>query len=185
MRQDRRSTPRFPRGRRQRRRLWNLIKSILDGVWHARAPQGGRRIEQASPIDRRSTKSRSSRFWKRSNEMAQGMQNTLRNMCKTYGKYAGNGTKMNENRCPEASKEQVGGRTQCAKQRLKYLQNVPKIIENRGLEGSKIKENRDLEGSSGSFWHVWRDVVRILSKVGYQKCEVTANMAPSWAPDAP
>ena len=78
--------------------------------------------------------------------MAQGMQNTLRNMDKTYGKYAGNGTKMNENRCPEASKEQVGGRTQCAKQRLKYLQNVPKIIENRGLEGSKIKGNRDLEG---------------------------------------
>ena len=69
------------------------------------------------------------------------------------------GTKMNENRCPEASKEQVGGRTQCAKQRLKYLQNVSKFIENRGLEGSKIKENRDLEGSSGSSWHVWRDSV--------------------------
>ena len=91
--------------------------------------------------------------------MAQGTQNTLRNMYKTYGKYAWNGTKMNENRCPEASKEQVGGRTQCAKQRLKYLQNIPKIIENRGLEGSKIKENRDLEGSSGSSWHVWRDSV--------------------------
>ena len=144
-----------------------------------------RRIEQASPIDRRSTKSRSSRFWKRSNEMAQGMQNTLRNMCKTYGKYAGNGTKMNENRCPEASKEQVGGRTQCAKQRLKYLQNVPKIIENRGLEGSKIKENRDLEGSSGSSWHVWRDSVRIFDEVGLQMCEVGAKMAPSWAPDGP
>ena len=28
-------------------------------------------------------------------------------------------------------------------------------------------------------------MVRILSKVGYQMCEVTANMAPSWAPDAP
>ena len=150
---------------------------------HARTPQGGQRIEQASPIDRRSTKSRSSRFWKRSNEMAQGMQNTLRNMCKTCGKYAGNGTKMNENRCPEASKEQVGGRTQCAKQRLKYLQNVPKIIENRGLEASKIKENRDLEGSSGSSWHVWRDSVRIFDEVGLQMCEVGAKMAPSWAPD--
>ena len=99
--------------------------------------------------------------------MAQGMQNTLRNMYKTYGKYAGNGTKMNENRCPEASKEQVGGRTQCAKQRLKYLQNVAKIIENRGLEGSRIKENRDLEGSSGSSWHVWRDSVRIFDEVGF------------------
>ena len=62
---------------------------------------------------------------------------------------------MNEKRCPEGSKEQVGGRTQCAKQRLKYLQNVAKIIENRGLEGSKIKENRDLEGSSGSSWQSW------------------------------
>ena len=117
--------------------------------------------------------------------MAQGMQNTLRNMYKTYGKYAGNGTKMNENRCPEASKEQVGGRTQCAKQRLKYLQNVPKIIENRGLEGSKIKENRDLEGSSGSSWHVWRVSVRIFEEVGHQMCEVGAKMAPSWAPDGP
>ena len=185
MSQHKRSTPDDPRGRRQRRGLWNLIKSILDGVQHARAPQGGRRIEQASPIDRRSTKSRSSRFWKRSNEMAQGMQNTLRNMYKTYGKYAGNGTKMNENRCPEASKEQVGGRTQCAKQRLKYLQNVSKIIENRGLEGSKIKENRDLEGSSGSSWHVWRDSVRIFDEVGHQMCEVGAKMAPSWAPDGP
>ena len=115
--------------------------------------------------------------------MAQGMQNTLLNMYKTYRKYAGNGTKMNENRCPEASKEQVGGRTQCAKQRLKYLQNVPKIIENRVLEGSKIKENCDLEGSSDSSWHVWRDSVRILSKVGYQMCEVGAKMAPSWVPD--
>ena len=83
--------------------------------------------------------------------MAQGTQNTLRNMYKTYGNYGGNGTKIKENRCPEASKEQVGGRTQCAKQRLKYLQNVPKIMENRGLEESKIKENRDLKGSSGSF----------------------------------
>ena len=87
--------------------------------------------------------------------------------------------------CPEASKEQVGGRTQCAKQRLKYLQNVPKIIENRGLEGSKIKENRDLEGSSGSSWHVWRDAVRIFDEVGFQMCEVGAKMAPSWAPDGP
>ena len=92
---------------------------------------------------------------------------------------------MNENCCSEGLKEQVGGRTQCAKQRLKYFQNVFKIIENRGLEGSKIKENRDLEGSSGSSWHVWRDSVRILSKVGYQMCEVRAKMAPSWAPDAP
>ena len=107
--------------------------------------------------------------------MAKGMQNTLRNMYKTYGKYAGNGTKMNENRCPEASKEQVGGRTQCAKQRLKYLQNVSKIMENRGLEGSKIKENRDLEGSSGSFLHDHRDVDRILSEVGFQMCEVGAK----------
>ncbi len=115
--------------------------------------------------------------------MAQGMQNTLRNMYKTYVKYVGNGTKMNENRCPEASKEQVGGRTQCAKQRLKYLQNVPKIIENRGLEGSKIKENRDLEGSSGSSWHVWRDSVRIFDEVGHQMCEVGTKMAPSRAPD--
>ena len=89
---------------------------------------------------------------------------------------------MNENRCPEASKEQVGGRTQCAKQRLKYLQNV---IENRGLEGSNIKENRDLEGFLGSSWHVWRDSVRIFSEVGLQMCEVGAKMAPSWAPDVP
>ena len=106
--------------------------------------------------------------------MAQGTQNTLRNMYKTYGKYAGNGTKMNETRCPEASKEQVGGRTQCAKQRLKYLQNVP-----------QIKENRDLEGSSGSSWHVWRDSVRIFDEVGHQMCEVGAKMAPSWGPDGP
>ena len=92
---------------------------------------------------------------------------------------------MNENRCPEASKEQVGGWTQCAKQRLKYLQYVFKIIENRGLEGFKIKENRDLEGSSGSSWHVWRDSVRIFDEVGHQMCEVGAKMAPSWAPDGP
>ena len=90
---------------------------------------------------------------------------------------------MNENRCPEGSKEGLEGRTQCTKQRLKYLQNVAKIIENRGLEGSKIKENRDLEGSSGSSWHVWRDVVRIFGEVGHQMCEVGAKMAPSWAPD--
>ena len=113
------------------------------------------------------------------------MQNALGNIYKICWKYAGNGTKMNENRCPEASKEQVGGRTQCAKQRLKYLQNVPKIIENRGLEGSKIKENLCLEGSLGSSWHVWRDSVRILNKVGLQMCEVGAKMAPSWAPDGP
>ena len=62
------------------------------------------------------------------------VKNIIKIYRKTYEKYAGNGTKMNENRCPEASKKQVGGRTQCAKQRLKYLQNVPKIIENRGLE---------------------------------------------------
>ena len=55
----------------------------------------------------------------------------------------------------------------------------PKIIENRGLEGSKIKENRDLEGSSGSSWHVWRDSVRIFDEVGLQMCEVGAKMAPS------
>ena len=117
-----------------------MIKSILIRVQHARAPQGGRRIEQASPIDHRSTKSRSSRFWKRLDEIARDMQNVLGNMYKTYRKYAGNGTKMNENRCPEASKEQVGGRTQCAKQRLKYLQKIPKIIENRSLEGSKSRK---------------------------------------------
>ena len=92
---------------------------------------------------------------------------------------------MNENRCPEASKEQVGGRTQCAKQHLKYLQNVPKIIENRGLEGSKIKENRDLEGASGSFWHVSRDSVRIVDEVGHQMCEFGSKMAPSWVPEHP
>ena len=92
---------------------------------------------------------------------------------------------MNENRCPEASKEQVGGRTHCTKQRLIYLQNVFKIIENRVLEGSKIKENRDLEGSSGSSWHVWRDSVRIFDEVGHQICEVGAKMAPSWEPDGP
>ena len=125
----------------------------------------------------------SKQLLKHISEIAQGTQDALRNMYKTCWKYAGNGTKMNENRCPEASKEQVGGRTQCAKQRLKYLQNVPKIIENRGLEGSKIKENRDLEGSSGSSWHVWRDSVRIFDEVGHQMCEVGAKMAPSWAPD--
>ena len=119
-------------------------------------------IEKASPNDRRSTKSRSSRFWKRSNEMAQGMQNTLRNMYKTYGKYAGNGTKMNENHCPEASKEQVGGRTQCAKQRLKYLQNVPKIIENCGLEGLRIE--------------VFGFFLACLARFGQ-------NFRRSWAPD--
>ena len=95
MSQDRRSTSRFAQGRRQRRRLWNLIKSILNGVQHARAPQGGRRIEQASPIDRRSTKSRSSRLRTRLNEQAQGMQNALGNIYKICWKYAGNGTKMN------------------------------------------------------------------------------------------
>ena len=145
-------------------------------------PQGGRQIEKASPIDRRSTKSRSSRLRKRSNEMTQGMQDALRNMYKTCWKYAGNGTKMNENRCPEASKEQVGGRTQCAEQRWQYLQNVPKFIENRGLEGStKIKENRDLEGSSGSSWHVWRVSVRIFDEVGHQMCEVGAKLGPRWS----
>ena len=75
------------------------------------------------------------------------------------------------------------GRRQCVKQRLKYLQNVAKIIEIRGLEESKIKENRDLEGSSGSSLHVWRDSVRIFDEVGFQMCEVGAKMAPSWAPD--
>ena len=72
---------------------------------------------------------------------------------------------------------------QCAKQRLKYLQHVDKIIKNRGLEGSKIKENRDLEGSSGSSWHVWCDSVRIFGEVRHQMCEVGAKMALSWAPD--
>ena len=90
-----------------------------------------------------------------------------------------------KNRCPEASKEGLEGRTQCAKQRLKYSQNVPKIIENRGLEECKIKENRDLEGSSDSSWHVWRDSVRIFDEVGFQMCGVGAKMAPSWAPDVP
>ena len=61
----------------------------------------------------------------------------------------------------------------------------PKLFENRGLEGSKIKENRDLEGSLGSSWHVWRDSVRIFDEVGFQMCEVRAKMAPSWAPDGP
>ena len=61
----------------------------------------------------------------------------------------------------------------------------PKIIENRGLEGSKIKENPDLEGSSGSSWHVWRDSSRILNEVGHQMCEIRAKMAPSWVPDGP
>ena len=93
--------------------------------------------------------------------------------------------RMNENRCPEGSKDGLKGRTQCTKHHEKYLQNVAKIIENRGLEGSKIKENRDLEGSSGSSWHVWRDSVRIFDEVGLQMCEVGAKMAPSWAPDAP
>ena len=92
---------------------------------------------------------------------------------------------MNENRCPEGSKDGLEGRTQCTKQHKKYLQNVTKIIENRGLEGAKITENRCLEGSSNSFWHVWRDVVRIFDEVGLQMCEVRAKMAPSWAPDAP
>ena len=68
---------------------------------------------------------------------------------------------------------------------MEILQNVIKIIENRGLEGPRIKENRCLEGSSSSFWQLWRDVVRILGKVVYQMCEVRAKMAPSWAPDAP
>ena len=83
---------------------------------------------------------------------------------------------MNENRCPEASKEQVGGRTQCAKQRLKYLQNVPKIIENRGLEGSKIKENRDLEGSSGSSCMFGAIRSEFSTKLG-TRC---AKLGPRW-----
>ena len=68
---------------------------------------------------------------------------------------------------------------------LEILATCTKIIENRALEGSKIKENRDLEGSLGSSWHVWRDSVRIFDEVGLQMCEVGAKMAPSWAPDAP
>ena len=142
-------------------------------------------MSRLQPNDRRSTNSRSSRLCERSSEMTQGMQDTLRNMYKTFWNYAWNGTRMNENRCPEGSKEGLEGRTQCTKQRWKYLQNVTKIIENRGLEGPRIKENRCLEGSSSSFWQLWRDVVRILSKVGYQMCEVRAKMAPSWVPDAP
>ena len=71
-------------------------------------------------------------------EIAQGTQDALKNMYKTYRKYVGNGTRMNENRCPEGSKQGLEGRTQCTKQRWKYLQHVAKIIENRGLEGPKI-----------------------------------------------
>ena len=41
---------------------------------------------------------------------------------------------MDENRCPEASKEGLEGGTQCKKQRWKYLQHVTKIIS-RSLEG--------------------------------------------------
>ena len=92
---------------------------------------------------------------------------------------------MNENRCPDGSKEGLEGRTQCTKERWKYLQNVSKIIQNSGLEGSKIYENRALEGSLGSFWDVWRVRVRIFGEVGHQMCEVGAKMAPSWEPDGP
>ena len=62
-------------------------------------------------------------------------------------KCEGNGTKKNENRSPEQSKEDLRVRTQCSKQHLKYIQNVSKIMGNRGPEGSKIRENLDLDGS--------------------------------------
>ena len=149
-----------------------------------------RRIEQASPIDRRSTKSRSSRLRTRSNEHAQNIQNATRNMHRPCRKYARNVTKMNENRCPERSKEQLRCRTQCSKQRLKYIQNLSKIKENRGPEGSKIKENLEnrgpggdkikenlaLDGSWSSFWRLWAIWSEFYAKLD-ARC---AKLGPRW-----
>ena len=118
-------------------RLSSTLKKVL------------RRIEQASPIDRRSTNSRSSRLRTRSNKHAQNTQNAKRNIYRTCRKHARNVPKMNENRCPERSKELLRCRTQCSKQRLKYIQHASKIIVNRGPEGSKIKENLENRGPEG------------------------------------
>ena len=153
-------------------------------------------IEQASPIDRRSTNSRSSRLCERSSEMTQGTQDALRNMYKTCWKYAWNGTRMNEmlaaircmlvsrgraprygtfsselccglslsrrvqnnrmneNRCPEGSKDGLEGRTQCTKQHEKYLKMYPKslqIVARRGPKSKEIVVWRGLWVHSGMF----------------------------------
>ena len=117
--------------------------------------------------------------------MRKTYKSALRNMYRRCRECAGNGTKKNENRSPERSKEELRVRTQCSKQHLKYIQNVSKIIGNRGPEGSKIKENLALDGSWSFFWRLWRDLVRILGEVGRKMHKVGAKMAPSWAPDAP
>ena len=149
-----------------------------------------RRIEQASPIDRRSTKSRSSRLRTRSNEHAQNTQNATRNRHRPCRKYARKVTTQNENLCPERSTEHLRRRTQCSKQRLKHFQNVPKIkenrgpegskikeiLENRGPEGSKIKENLALDGSERSFWRLsafWSEFYAKLDA----RC---AKLGPRW-----
>ena len=138
-----------------------------------------RRIEQASPIDRRSTKWRSSRLRTRSNEHAQNSQNATRNRHKPRRKYARNVTEMNENLCPERSKEQIrgrNGRTQCSKQHLENIQNVSRIKENRGPEGNKIKENLALDGSWNSFWRLWAIWSEFYAKVD-ARC---AKLGPRW-----
>ena len=70
-----------------------------------------RRIQQASPIDRRSTNSRSSRLRKRSSEHAQDMEDVIRNMHNTCTEHVGNkqgkapkSLKIVAQRAPKSSK---------------------------------------------------------------------------------
>ena len=92
--------------------------------------------------------------------MRKTYKSALRNMYRRCRKCEGNATKKNENRSPEQSKEDLRVRTQCSKQHLKYIQNVSKIIGNRGPEGSKIRENLALDGSwsfSDVFGAIWSE----------------------------
>ena len=107
-------------------------------------------------------------------------------------KCEGKGTKKNENRSPEQSKEDLRVRTQCSKQRFKYIQNVSKIKENRGPEGSKIKDNLEnrgperykikenlaLDGSWSSFWRLWAIWSEFYAKLD-ARC---AKLGPRWRP---
>ena len=104
----------------------------------------------------------------------------------TYTDHVGNArnvTKMNQNRCPERSKEQLRCRTQCSKQPLKYFQNVSKIKENRGPEGSKIKEileNRGPGGTKSKKILLWMGLGALSGVFG----RFGRNFMRSWTQDA-
>ena len=62
--------------------------------------------------------------------------------------------RMNENRCPEGSKDGLEGRTQCTKQHEKYLKMYPKslqIVARRGPKSKEIVVWRGLWVHSGMF----------------------------------